>query len=133
MSNHHFRACGLPFYTALCFLVSGCGHSNTSSDAGLSTEGTYYSIRRDPRLCPSPLCGGFFASALNAPETVCADQVLRSECYVAALNSDDPALAERARQLSTAIVKGQILPKTFESFGNLGQLTITEAWQQITP
>jgi hypothetical protein len=87
-------------------------------------------------LCPSPNCGGFWAFELNQSETVCADGTRAIEpagCYVAEINSDTQGLADRTGQLGTAIVKGKILPKTFDSFGNLGQLTITEGWQPIIP
>jgi hypothetical protein len=112
-----------------------CGGGTSSNSAALSDQ-AYFSIRRDLRLCPSPNCGGFWALELNQSETPCADGSRAIEpagCYVAEINSDTLGLAERTSQLGTAIVKGKILPKTFDSFGNLGQLTITEGWQPIIP
>jgi hypothetical protein len=102
----------------------------TQSDSPPTGEG-YFSIRRDSRLCPN--CGGFFVSKLNANTTRCVDEVMRSECYVAVLTSDSAQLAERANQVPTAIVNGRILPRTFEGFGNLGQISVAELWLQFTP
>ena len=31
----------------------------------VSATSLYYSVRRDPRMCPSPTCGGYFLKALN--------------------------------------------------------------------
>ncbi len=113
-----------------------CGGMGTSSNSAPLADQAYFAIRADGRLCPSPTCGGFWVSELNQSETHCADGTLATQttgCYVAEINSDTQGLAERTRQLGTAIVKGKILPKTFESFGNLGQLSISEGWQPITP
>jgi hypothetical protein len=92
----------------------------------------YFSIRRDTRLCPSVTCGGFWVSQLNASRTQCADAVKHSECYVAQLTSENGAV--QANRIGTAIVKGRILPKTFDEIGSLGQINVTELWlRQFSP
>jgi hypothetical protein len=93
----------------------------------------YFSIQQDLRRCASPLCGGFYVSQLNASTTECADGLKQSMCYVAELISDNPQIAEHARQSFTAIVAGRILPKTFEGFGNLGQINVSKLWLPFTP
>jgi len=118
-----------------CVLVN-CGGTATSSNSALLADQAYFAIRADGRLCPSPTCGGFWVSELNQSETHCADGTVATQttgCYVVEINSDTQGLADRTRQVGTAIVKGKILPKTFGSFGNLGQLSISEGWQPITP
>jgi len=40
-------------------------------------------VQQDPRLCPSPLCGGHWAGLANGVRTRCADGVRRVRCYVA--------------------------------------------------
>jgi hypothetical protein len=120
------------FLTLFVLLYLGCG-SAAGSDTGPLTDEAYFSIRRDARACVSPLCGGFFVSELNVSATVCADNSTRSECYVAELVSDNPRISGNANQLGNALVKGKILSKTFEGFGNLGQISVSEAWVQFLP
>jgi hypothetical protein len=124
------------FLVLLGCLLLNCGGTGTSSNSAPLADQAYFAIRADRRLCPSPICGGFWVSELNQSETHCADGTVATQttgCYVAEINSDTQGLAERTRQIGTAIVKGKILPKTFASFGNLGQLSISEGWQPITP
>ena len=42
-----------------------------------------YTVRVDPRLCPSPLCGGYWVALANGARTRCADEKPRARCYVA--------------------------------------------------
>ena len=40
-------------------------------------------VRHDPRLCPSPLCGGYWVALANAARTRCADGLRHVRCYAA--------------------------------------------------
>jgi uncharacterized protein DUF6748 len=40
-------------------------------------------VRPDPRLCPSPRCGGYWVAIANGARTRCADGLRRPRCYVA--------------------------------------------------
>ncbi len=63
---------------ALCPLVAA------SADGRQPTTGTaMYVVRHDPRLCPSPLCGGYWVAIANGARTRCADSLRRPRCYVA--------------------------------------------------
>jgi hypothetical protein len=42
-----------------------------------------YVVRVDPRLCPSPMCGGYWVALANASRTRCQDGLRRPRCYVA--------------------------------------------------
>jgi hypothetical protein len=42
-----------------------------------------YTVRVDPRLCPSPLCGGYWVEIANGVRTRCADGLRHPRCYVA--------------------------------------------------
>jgi hypothetical protein len=42
-----------------------------------------YVVRVDPRLCPSPMCGGYWVALANAARTRCQDGLRRPRCYVA--------------------------------------------------
>lgn len=86
----------------------------------------YFSLRADLRRCVSPLCGGYFARAVNRSATRCADGSVAQECYVAEL--DASALGGLAGALP-ALVRGSIEAKEFEGFGNLGRLRAAEVWR----
>lgn len=64
--------------------------ANAVVDAGtrnLPTE-IYYSHKRDYRRCMSPMCGGYWLTAVNDAETVCPDGTIGGQdgCYVASLD-----------------------------------------------
>jgi hypothetical protein len=42
-----------------------------------------YVVRIDPRLCPSPMCGGYWVALANAARTRCQDGLRHPRCYVA--------------------------------------------------
>ena len=41
-----------------------------------------YVVRHDPRLCPSPMCGGYWVTIANGVRTRCSDGARRPRCYV---------------------------------------------------
>jgi hypothetical protein len=42
-----------------------------------------YVVRVDPRLCPSPMCGGYWVALANGARTRCQDGLRHPRCYVA--------------------------------------------------
>lgn len=40
-------------------------------------------VRHDPRLCPSPLCGGYWVALANGARTRCVDGLRHVRCYAA--------------------------------------------------
>jgi hypothetical protein len=42
-----------------------------------------YVVGVDPRLCPSPMCGGYWVTLANAARTHCQDGLRHPRCYVA--------------------------------------------------
>ena len=65
-------------------LVVLCGVVAASSAGRQPPTGTaVYVVRHDPRLCPSPLCGGYWVAIANGARTRCADGLRRPRCYVA--------------------------------------------------
>jgi hypothetical protein len=90
-----------------------------------------YVVRPDLRLCPSPLCGGYWVSRANHSRTRCHDGLLRPRCYVAI------ALGEVSRRPLTtglpenALVRAAIGPWTFEGFGELGAVVVAEIWKPV--
>jgi hypothetical protein len=79
----------------------------------------------DPRLCPSPICGGYWVLLANRSRTRCSDGALRPRCYVArALGEDRRPLA--AGLPDGALVRADIEQWTFEGFGELGALVVAD-------
>lgn len=89
----------------------------------------YFEVRQDLRRCVSPLCGGVWVRRLNAQMTRCADGAMQRECYLAELR-DAPAdlLATRAQ----VIIRGRLLAREYEGFGNLGEFAVSGAWRAAT-
>lgn len=82
-----------------------------------------YAVRVDPRLCPSPLCGGYWVHLANAARTRCADGTARARCYVAkAVNEDRHPL--EASVPDGALVRGDLDTFEFDGAGNLGVLVV---------
>jgi len=103
------------------------------------TEPAVYRVRPDPRMCPSPLCGGAFASLVNLANTPCIDGVDREACYVAdvdlgAMGLSDSQLSELRNALfgGRAFLDGWIDGRAFGSFGTLGELHGVRGWQAAT-
>jgi Domain of unknown function (DUF6748) len=65
-----------------------------------------YAVRVDPRLCPSPRCGGYWVALANGARTRCLDGLRRPRCYVArAVSSMGKPVAVIAEG---ALVRGKI-------------------------
>jgi hypothetical protein len=65
-------------------LVVLCAMAAASAAGRQPPTGTaMYVVRHDPRLCPSPLCGGYWVAIANGARTRCADGLRRPRCYVA--------------------------------------------------
>lgn len=89
----------------------------------------YFEVRQDLRRCVSPLCGGVWVRRLNAPMTRCADGGMQRECYVAALRDAPVGLLEQPVQV---IVRGRVLARDYDGFGNLGEFAVSGAWRAAT-
>ena len=69
----------------LAMLAVVAGATATSSGAWWqhATGTAMYVVRHDPRLCPSPMCGGYWVALANGARTRCLDGLRRPRCYVA--------------------------------------------------
>lgn len=82
-----------------------------------------YTVRVDPRLCPSPLCGGYWVMLANHARTRCADGARRTRCYVAkAVDEDRHPLSVSVPD--GALVRADIESWEFEGIGELGLLAV---------
>lgn len=93
----------------------------------VSAGSTFYRVRNDLRRCALPLCGGYFVSRVNASSTRCADGSFKRECYVAEIDWNGQEEPEPARLL----LRGSIVAKRYERFGNLGELRVSELWKSL--
>jgi hypothetical protein len=84
-----------------------------------------YLVRADPRLCPSPLCGGSWVALANRARTRCHDGALRARCYVArTVGADRHPLDSPVPE--GALARATIEPWAFEGLGPLGVLVVAE-------
>lgn len=86
-------------------LLALCGTVATTAVARQPPTGTaMYVVRHDPRLCPSPLCGGYWVAIANGARTRCVDGLRHPRCYVAeaARANGDPV----GRIAEEALVRG---------------------------
>jgi len=105
----------------------GAPESNSVSPDTANAGSTYYSLRRDLRRCASPLCGGYFAKRVNSGSTRCGDGRWKSECYVAEIDWN----GQPENESDDLLVRGNIVAKRYERFGNLGQLRVSESWKAM--
>jgi len=87
----------------------------------------YYAVQPDPRLCPSPLCGGYWAALANRSRTVCHDGARRPRCYVASAVDEERHPLE-VGLTAGALARAEIEPWSFKGFGELGVLVVADVW-----
>ncbi len=82
-----------------------------------------YVVRHDPRLCPSPLCGGYWVALANGARTRCADGLRRVRCYAGrAVDPSGRLLAGDVPEGS--LVRGAIEEWRNQEFGRIDQLLL---------
>ncbi len=84
----------------------------------------FYVVRTDPRLCPSPTCGGYWVALANRARTRCDDGALRPRCYVA-------SVLTTASVPDEALVRAALETQDFPGFGKLGVLLVAEVWAPV--
>jgi len=117
----------------LLAVVSLVGASSAAGDPP-SKVSSYYLGRADPRLCPSPMCGGVWIRLVNRPATPCAPAP-RRECYVADLDLSRLRVSEGARGRlaglvtgGRALARGTVVTGRVEGFPELATLAVSEVW-----
>jgi hypothetical protein len=79
-----------------------------------------FTIRSDPRLCPSPRCGGYWVALANGARTRCADGRQSARCYVAE--------ATGASLFDGGLALGRLKPADFGALGPLGILAVDASY-----
>ncbi len=103
-------------------------------------RGTYYEVTRtDPRLCPSPFCGGVFVRRLNSSWQPCADRSLAEECYAGRIDwsalglaADEVAALEAELLQRRAIVRGRLEEADLGFAALIPVLVVSNAWRGVT-
>ena len=112
------RAWALIAATALA-AVGGAG----AAASGTVATPVHYVVRPDPRMCPSPLCGGAWVRRVNHATTRCVDGASRSECYVASIAPGSTARGD--------IVLGRLVLDDSTGYQRLGKLLAAGIWVQM--
>ena len=125
------RAC-IAMLVTTAVLLAGAPSGASEPTAGLTS---YYLARADPRLCPSPMCGGMWVNRLNTRATVCGDGAEQGACYAASADLSSVRVAEKGRarlqRLITegrAIARGRLVPGLVEGFPELDTFVVSEVW-----
>lgn len=95
---------------------------------------SYYLGRGDPRLCPSPQCGGVWVRLVNAGATSCGGFTSR-ECYVASVDVSRIRVSAMLRRRlaglvarGVALTRGTLVKGRVAGFPELRTLVATEVW-----
>jgi len=101
---------------------------------------TYVRVRPDPRMCPSPMCGGWWIRRVNRDTIVCGNGMVSPECYAADLDLSALQLAEKQRAsleqalaAGAPLVRGQLVRGSVSSPPpnvRLDTLLVTEIWRR---
>jgi hypothetical protein len=111
----------------LALVVVSCLAGSARSQPPIGTS--VYVVRVDPRLCPSPLCGGYWVALANHARSRCSDGKLRQRCYIA------KAVDEGRHPLEVtvpdgALVRADIDSQEFQGLGELGVLAVATVYEQ---
>lgn len=70
----------------VAIVLALAGLAATGSGARTPPSGTaMFTAQADMRLCPSPLCGGYWVALANGVRTLCGDGERQTRCYVSRL------------------------------------------------
>ncbi|MBA3434454.1 MAG: hypothetical protein H0U08_10215 [Actinobacteria bacterium] len=117
---------------ACVLLLTGIGPAASDPPRSVSS---YYLARADPRLCPSPFCGGIWVRLVNREKTTCGDGAARSECYAAMadlrpMRNTEEARARLAELIGEgrALARGNLVRGLVPGFPELDVLVVSEVW-----
>lgn len=118
--------------TLLACLVAQIGAVPASGETRLRAPIHYFG-REDPRLCPSPACGGIWLKAVNGAAANCG-RPRGHECYVTGLTrvGADPVTEGRLRALVTeagSLVLGNMTNADVQGFPDLRALRVAGVWR----
>ena len=128
-----------PGRLAMVAVVGALAFTAAATSAPSTAPGAVFRLKPDLRMCPSPLCGGFFVSRVNRTTTTCADGTSRMWCYVAALDGWPQAITPSAQahvraaeQTGGLLLRGRIVGWPSSEFRSLGRFAATAGWLAAT-
>jgi hypothetical protein len=105
----------------LVVVLLAAGALVTSSAARTPPRGNaIFVLEHDPRLCPTPLCGGYWVALANGARTRCPDGLRRPRCYVARL------AGPRGSSLTGAVSEGSLARGAIATRRTLGDRMLDE-------
>jgi uncharacterized protein DUF6748 len=118
---------------AVCVTVAFGAFSASAGTSTSADQASVYRLRSDPRLCPSPMCGGFWASRVNRTSTACRDGAAHAACYIASvdlsgLRADVRVRARSALGSGRALVTGAFAAYSSNEFPQLAKLVTDRVW-----
>jgi hypothetical protein len=126
--------CRAGVVVALAVVTSFAGAGPAVADPAPSVS-SYYLARADPRLCPSPMCGGIWVHLVNASATTCGNGAREEECYAASTDLTRLPLDEKRRaQLQAligegrAVARGRLVRGRVDGFPDLDTFVVSEVW-----
>lgn len=100
----------------ILLLVSGVAVASPAARQPPSGTAMYV-VRHDQRLCPSPLCGGYWVAIANGVRTRCADGRRHVRCYAAR------AVDAKGRVLTSEVAEDALVRGTIDAGrDDLGEL-----------
>src|SRR5262245_11474601 len=113
---------------AIVFAVAGI--ASAGAPARTPPKGTsMFVVEHDPRLCPSPLCGGYWVALANGVRTRCGSGQAAARCYVA--NTVD----RYGRGTTSDIPEGALVRGALEIGQGFGERVLDRlrVWAVYTP
>ena len=108
--------------------------ASNSHFAEVDEQNYFMWTRDDMRMCPSPVCGGFYVKALNRLWTLCADGSQTADCQVLQLDfslldmsEKEQAGFQQAFTDGLGVIKGKLI-QTQQNGILFTTLNIYEAW-----
>ena len=103
--------------------------AGAAGDAATNVTRSIYVVQQDKRMCPSPLCGGYWVALANHARTRCADGTLRAGCYVAFVR--DRSTGETV-SLPEGGLAAAALTAQPSDWNTLGVLLVDETWAPVS-
>jgi hypothetical protein len=105
--------------------------------SGTARQMTVYGLRGDPRMCPSPMCGGFWASRVNWKVTTCLGGAARPACYAASVDLSALSAAAQSHARPALSSWRALAEGTFARYSNefpqLARLVASHVWLAAGP
>jgi hypothetical protein len=124
--------------TLVVTAVLAAGLTDTATAHSPNGTATYVRVRPDPRMCPSPMCGGWWVRRVNRDTIGCGNGMVSPECYAATLDStgldltdEQRTAVDQALERGTALLRGRLEHGTVAGprpSVKLDVLVVAEVW-----